>query len=160
VFPEIGETRFTGLCGGACEQIDVQSGNLNFTLPLLSTKTRTGASIPISLHYNSQIWRNDGLRSFSYGQDTGVGYGWRLQPGSIVPVYSSVWTVSHYYFVDATGAEYRLEQFDAVNNLWRSKELFLTWDANKRQVRFNDGTWWLMDVEAAPGEEDAGTFYP
>ena len=45
--------------GGGGEQIDMLSGNLNFSLPLVSAKGRTGWSVPVGLSYNSQNWRND-----------------------------------------------------------------------------------------------------
>jgi hypothetical protein len=71
--------------GAGSEQIDLQSGNLNYTVPLLQAKGRTGWSVPISLNYNSQMWRKDAASNSTwyYGRDTGYGHGWRLLAGSI-----------------------------------------------------------------------------
>jgi hypothetical protein len=45
--------------GGMGEQIDTRSGNLNYTLPLLSAQGRGGWAVPFALSYNSQMWRKD-----------------------------------------------------------------------------------------------------
>jgi hypothetical protein len=45
--------------GAAGEQIDVRSGNLNYTVPLLKALARSGWSATFALSYNSQMWRND-----------------------------------------------------------------------------------------------------
>src|SRR5205823_10137826 len=45
--------------GAAGEQIDMLSGNLNFTLPLLKPQARGGWGVTFALTYNSQIWRQD-----------------------------------------------------------------------------------------------------
>ena len=50
--------RTTGAYWGATgENIDVRSGNLNFSLPLLSAQARTGWTVGFNLNYNSQNWR-------------------------------------------------------------------------------------------------------
>ena len=49
--------------GGAGEQIDTRSGNLNFSLPLLKALGRTGWTVPVNLVYNSQNWRLDNPRA-------------------------------------------------------------------------------------------------
>jgi hypothetical protein len=42
--------------GGGQEQIDMVSGNLNYTIPLLTAQGRS-FTVPISLSYNAQNWR-------------------------------------------------------------------------------------------------------
>jgi hypothetical protein len=50
----------TGAYWGATgENIDVRSGNLNFSLPLFTAKGMGGWSVGFNLSYNSQNWRKD-----------------------------------------------------------------------------------------------------
>jgi hypothetical protein len=55
--------------GGGGEQIDTLSGNLNYSLPLVTAKSRAGWSIPVSLYYNSQNWRQDSGNNWQLGSD-------------------------------------------------------------------------------------------
>jgi hypothetical protein len=71
--------------GAGGEQIDVLSGNLNFSLPLASAMGRNGANLALRLSYNSQLWRKDSAATWKLGRDVGFGYGWRFQVGSITP---------------------------------------------------------------------------
>jgi hypothetical protein len=152
--------------GGGGEQIDVQSGNVNFTLPLFRAQGRGGRGVTFALNYNSQIWTKDNSGIWLHGQDVGYGMGWRLLAGSITPVYSALWTIDHYVFTDSTGAEYRLDRSatdpeDPAYKLWTSSEsVFVTYEDRTRRLRFNDGSYWIMNCEAASGETDAGTRYP
>ena len=71
--------RSTGSYWGAGnEQIDMLSGNLNFSLPLLKAQGRAGWSVPFALSYNSQIWRQDPGGTWKLGRDVGYGLGWKL----------------------------------------------------------------------------------
>ncbi|MBL8233761.1 MAG: hypothetical protein JNL98_35010 [Bryobacterales bacterium] len=145
--------------GTAGEQIDVRSGNLNITLPLLRAEGRGGWGVGFNLSYNSQNWRKDTAAIFKLGVDVGYGFGWRLMAGSIVPVYSNSTTVSHYVFTDSTGAEYQLN----VNNggVWTSREsVYVKYDANQAKLLFPDGSAWEMNSVSAASEDDAGTRYP
>ncbi|HEY3444428.1 MAG TPA: RHS repeat-associated core domain-containing protein [Paludibaculum sp.] len=148
--------------GGGSENIDVQSGNLNYTLPLLKAVGRGQTSVQLALSYNSQNWRKDATGTPSYwklGRDIGYGFGWRLQAGSMTAYFSDWWTVHHWVYTDATGAEYRLDQ--QSGGLFTSKEgIYVTFDANVGKLRFNDGSWWSFGALSTGGEEDAGTFYP
>jgi YD repeat-containing protein len=145
--------------GALGEQIDARSGNLNFSYPLLTAISR-GWSVPLQLSYNSQTWRLDsGNNAWNLGFDSGYGYGWTLQFGSITPYYSSLFTVALYQFVDASGAIYRLDQNN--NGLWTSKEsTYVTFDANTQILHFNDGSHWLFKCVSGGLEPDAGTMYP
>jgi hypothetical protein len=145
--------------GAAGEQIDVQSGNLNYRLPLLTASLRGGGSVPIALNYNSQVWRKDSAGTWKYGFDIGYGFGWQLLAGSITPVYRDLWQPDHYVFADSSGAEYRLDVND--NGIWRSREsIFVTYDPVMRRLRFSDGSYWVMLTESSGSEDDAGTLYP
>ena len=64
------------------EQVDTRSGNLNYTLPLLSAQGRGGWAVPFALSYNSQMWRKDPGGIWNFGKDVGFGYGWRFLAGS------------------------------------------------------------------------------
>jgi hypothetical protein len=97
----------------------MRSGNLNFSIPPLKVKGR-GWTVPFNLSYNSQNWRQDTGGTWNLGRDRGFGYGWNLQGGALVPEYFGWLTIDHYLFIDATGAEYRLDQNSG--GIWTSKE--------------------------------------
>jgi RHS repeat-associated protein len=145
--------------GSAGEQIDVVSGNMNFTLPLLKPQSRGGWGLTFALSYNSQMWRNDGGGAWLLGQDVGYGLGWKFQAGSITPVWNSSGQIDHYLFADSTGAEYSLN----LNNggVWTSQEgVYVSYDSNANILYFTDGSYWVMGCQSAGGEQDAGTLYP
>jgi YD repeat-containing protein len=145
--------------GGAGEQIDLRSGNLNYTLPLLKPQARGGWSVGINLSYNSQNWAKSTHSTWQYGRDVGYGYGWRLQAGSLTPVYADYWNMHHYLFVDSTGAEYRLDQNNG--GVWSSKEgIYVYFDSFTGRLYFKDGSFWVMGCVSAGTEQDAGTMYP
>jgi RHS repeat-associated protein len=145
--------------GAGGEQIDVMSGNLNFTLPMLNAQARGSWSVNFSLNYNAQNWRNDSGGNWKYGHDVGYGFGWRLMAGSITPVLSDPYTVDHYLYLDSTGAEYRLDQNSS--NVWSSKEsVYLYFDANASTLHFRDGSFWEFDCVSASSEDDPGVMYP
>ena len=73
--------------GGGNEQIDVLSGNVNYTLPLINAISRNGLAAKFNLTYNSQNWRSDTAGLWNLGADVGYGYGWKLLAGAITPVY-------------------------------------------------------------------------
>ena len=69
--------------------------------------------------------------------------------------------MSHYIFSDSTGAEYRLDIKDPVNNTWTSKEgTYITYDPLNRRLWFNDGSFWQMECTSLGDEQDAGTSFP
>ncbi|HMD50302.1 MAG TPA: hypothetical protein VKG79_14430, partial [Bryobacteraceae bacterium] len=145
--------------GGGGEQIDVRSGNLNFTVPMLKGVGRGGWSVGFNLTYNSQNWRQDTAGTWQLGLDTGYGYGWRFQAGSLTPLYSSAWVAAGYLFIDATGAEYHL----TVNNsgVWTSIEsIYVYFDSTAGKLHFTDGSFWTFGSTSATTEQDAGTMYP
>jgi hypothetical protein len=153
--------RTTGAYWGASgEKIDVRSGNLNFSMPLLSVKSRAGLSVGFSLSYNSQNWRYDSSTNWKFDGDVGFGFGWRLQAGSLMPVWNAGLTaVNYYFFIDSTGAEYKLDQ--STGNVWSSKESIYVWfDANTSTLYFRDGSSWYFGCVSAGGQADQGVMYP
>ena len=147
--------------GGGGEQIDMQSGNLNYTLPVLQAKSRAGWGASFALNFNSQMWRKDLANNaiWYYGRDVGNGHGWRLLAGSILPVYSDYYTVAFYVYSDSTGAQYRLDI--NIGGVWTGKEgVYVHYDANTNKLYFNDGSFWVMGAESDGAEFDAGTRYP
>jgi hypothetical protein len=157
--------RPTGAYWGALgEQIDLLSGNLNYTLPLLKAQGRGGWGVGFNLTYNSQNWRQDPGGTWNLGRDSGYGYGWKLQAGSLTPYWSDYWSIHHYVFTDATGAEYRLDVSSGgpYGGTWTSKEgIYLSFDAPYTQrLYFPDGSFWKFASTAAATEPDAGTMYP
>jgi RHS repeat-associated protein len=146
--------------GGAGEQIDMRSGNLNYTIPLLKAQGRGGWGVGFNLSYNSQNWRQDPAGTWQLGQEVGYGYGWRLQAGSLTPVYSDYFTLHHYVFMDSTGAEYRLDQPDGTG-VWNSKEgIYVSFDSNTGRLYFTDGSFWTFGSISGGSEQDAGVMYP
>jgi hypothetical protein len=146
--------------GAAGEQIDLLSGNLNVTVPLLTAKSRGGWGVTFALSYNSQLWREDSTGTSIEVPDVGYGLGWRLQAGSLLPVKTgSPPTLDHFVYSDATGAQYRLDQNN--NNVWTSREgVYVSYDATATRLYWPDGTFWVMGSQSSAGEPDAGTLYP
>ena len=145
--------------GGLGEKVNLRTGNLNYTYPLITAMSR-GWSIPLQLSYNSQNWRLDGNNaSWKLGSDVGYGFGWRLQIGFITPYYSSYFGISFYEYTDPSGATYRLDQNN--NGIWTSKEsIYVTYDSNTQRLHFNNGSFWVLGCASAGTEQDAGTLYP
>ena len=77
--------------GSMGEQIDLLSGNLNYTMPMVSAKSRSGGA-SFSLTYNSQQWRKDSA-TWKHGVDSGYGWGWKFQAGSLTPMYNDSLTI-------------------------------------------------------------------
>ena len=147
--------------GATGEQIDMRSGNLNFTMPLIKALGRGGWSVGFNLSYNSQNWREDPGGIWQLGADTGYGYGWKLQAGSLTPIYQDYWTIHHWFFIDSTGAEYRLDQSSNNGTIWTSLEgVYLTFDAGAGRLYFPDGSFWVFGDLSSGTEQDAGTYYP
>ncbi len=155
---EVGVRPTGSYWGGAGEQIDMRSGNLNFTVPLFKVNGR-GWTVPFNLTYNSQVWRQDPGGTWNFGVDAGFGYGWKMQGGSLAPVYAGWFNIDHYLFTDASGAEYRLDV--NTNGIWTSREsIYMEWDANAGRLYFPDGTYWVFGCISGGTEQDAGTAYP
>ena len=146
--------------GAGNEEIDVMSGNVNFTTPLINAMQRGGASVGFNLTYNSQNWRQDSGGAWQFGIDTGYGFGWQLMAGSLTPVFSNPQTVSYYLFTDSTGAQYHLSQTTG-NNIWTSQDsVYLTFNADTNVLYFRDGSHWTFGCTSAASEPDAGVMYP
>jgi hypothetical protein len=145
--------------GGAGEQIDTLSGNVNFTMPLFKAMGRGGWGETFALGYNSQFWRQDSGGTWKMARDVGYGLSWRLQAGSLTPYYRVDWTLDHYLFIDSTGAEYRLTT--NTSGVWTSSEgIYVSYDSNANRLYFNDGSFWVMGATSGGTEQDAGTMYP
>jgi RHS repeat-associated protein len=149
--------------GGGGEQIDTLSGNLHFSLPMVTAMGRTGWQVPINLVYDSQNWRQDNGVNWQLGSDVGFGFGWRMLIGSITPYYTSTWTgVDHYVYTDSSGAQYRLDQNSG--GVWSSVQggvyVWLDTNVSPNKLHFKDGTFWVMGCTSGGIEADAGTLYP
>jgi hypothetical protein len=145
--------------GASGENIDTTSVNLNFSSPLIRPIGRGSWGVPLVLSYNSQMWREDSGGAWLLGQDVGYGMGWKLQAGSIVPVWSGPTVIAYYLYTDATGAEYSLSLNNG--NVWTSIEgVYVSYDANANVLYSPDGSFWDMGCQSSAGEQDAGTLYP
>jgi RHS repeat-associated protein len=138
------------------EKIDLLSGNLSYSMSLLSATSRS-CSVPVRLSYNSQIWKRGPAGPKSYGSDSSAGYGWRLQIASLVPEMNGS-TPTGFTFVDGSGAEYRMTQ---SGNVWRSLHgHYVTWEPAQSVLWFANGSSMTFGSVAGPHEADAGTLYP
>ncbi len=102
----------------------------------------------------------DSGANWQFGKDTGFGYGWTLQIGSITPYYTG-WIngVDHYVFSDGTGAQYRLDQHSGT--VWSSTQGINVWfDSSTNRLYFPSGLFWLMGCVSSGQEADVGTMYP
>ena len=149
--------------GGGGEQIDTLSGNLHFSIPLLTAQGRTGSTMPVSMVYDSQNWRQDNGVNWLLGTDVGYGFGWKLLAGSITPYYFAFWSpVDHYIYTDSTGAQYRLDHNSS--GIWSSSSqsvyVWLDTTVSPNRLHFKDGSFWVMGSTSAGTEQDAGTMYP
>ena len=155
----VGVRALASYWGDAGENIDTNSANLSFANSLIKPLGRGGWSLPFSLSYNSQMWRHDSGGDWLLGQDVGYGMGWKLQAGSLTPVWSGTSAIDHYIFTDASGAEYNL----TVNTggVWTSLEgVYISYDSNANKLYNTDGSFWVMGCTSAGTEQDAGTMYP
>ena len=143
--------------GAAGEQVDLLSGNLNFSIPLLKAQARGGWTVPLGLSYNSQLWRQGTAGTSLLGRDIGYGLGWVLQAGSVAPNSDG----HTYIFSDSTGAQYRLDQF--AGGIYTSLEgprVAFDTNVSPPRLHFPDGSFWVLGSASSAGEQDAGTLYP
>jgi hypothetical protein len=92
------------------------------------------------------------------GEDVGLGVGWTLQAGSILPVWSNGLIIG-YLYTDATGAQYAIDQQNG--SIWTSLQAIYVWfDSSAGILHFRDGSFWNMSVGSASTEQDSGTVYP
>jgi hypothetical protein len=77
----VGIRRHGDYWGLNSEAIDMLSGNLCYTVSLLSVGGR-GISARIGCSYNSQMWKTDEKTTYFSGVDLGCGVGWRLHIGA------------------------------------------------------------------------------
>jgi RHS repeat-associated protein len=146
--------------GGANENIDTLSGNLNYTLPLFKAQARGGVSVAFNLVYNLQNWRQDSGGEWVFDGDVGYGFGWQLLAGSIMPVWNAGdITAAYYLYTDPTGAQYHLNQNSG--SIWSSQEsIYVYFDASVNVLHFKDGTHWTFGCISAATEADSGVMHP
>jgi hypothetical protein len=69
---EVGVRTTGSYWGAAGENIDLLSGNLNFSIPLIKAMGRGNSSVTFALSYNSQMWRQDANGNvWPLGEDVG-----------------------------------------------------------------------------------------
>ncbi|QEE27298.1 RHS repeat-associated core domain-containing protein [Terriglobus albidus] len=130
------------------EKIDLLSGNLSFSVPLVRIESR-GANALLRCSYNSQ---NDGQ-----SLDTGFGAGWTLRIGSISRTTSGDGEIS-YVYKDGTGADFLLiphgGKFISTNGH------YFTWDMAKQTLHFAGGEFAVFASISTSKERDPGVMYP
>jgi RHS repeat-associated protein len=140
------------------EKIDMLSGNLNYSLPLLRAGGRRAAA-NIICSYNSQIWKKDEQKTYLYGADLGCGFGWKVQLGAVVPRISQG-NIIGYTVIGSSGAEYPLVPSPTVSNIWICLQgMFISYDPEHACLRFPNGDFWIMGCKSASGERDS-CLYP
>jgi RHS repeat-associated protein len=141
------------------EKIDMLSGNLNYSIPLLRAGGR-GVTVDVVCSYNSQLWKKNEQSTQLYGADLGCGFGWYVRIGSIVPRFEGN-SIVGYIFVDRSGAEYPLVPSSTISNNWICLQgLCISYDAENACIKFPNGDFWIMGCESAADERDAGVLYP
>jgi hypothetical protein len=156
----VGVMRSGNYWGGGGEQIDLVSGNLNFTLPLVTAVGRNGQTATFALSHNSQNWRSFAGADRLLGADTGYGFGWQLMLGSLLPVWGGDFTLQYYLYTDSTGAQYQLNQNLGNGVYGSSNSVYVWYDSNANILHFPNGSFWVMGCTSAGAEQDAGTLYP
>jgi RHS repeat-associated protein len=152
----IGVRRNGAYWGAGEEKIDLLSGNLSFSIPLIHARSRSAAA-RVRGSYNSQIWKQSLSGAKSFGSDSGSGYGWKIQIAAVVPKTKNG-EINGYVFVDGTGAEYALIQ---NGQLWTSLDgHYITWDPGQSLLLFPNGSSLRFGSTSGSGEPDAGTLYP
>jgi len=73
--------RPNGAYWGGGEQIDMRSGNLNYSIPLLKAQGRDGWGVTFALSYNSQLWRQDQGQVWKWAQTLGTVLGGSCRRG-------------------------------------------------------------------------------
>jgi RHS repeat-associated protein len=132
------------------------SGNLNFRLPLLHLRSRA-LKATVSCSYNSQLFKRKNSSTRSYGSDLGVGYGWRVQVGCMIPEVRAG-KVAGYTYADGTGAEYHLTQ---SGDKWVCVDgTYITWDPESSTLYLKDGSILVFGCTAGAKEPDAGNQHP
>ena len=157
---EIGLTPAASYWGAAGENIGLLSGNLNFTIPLIKAVGRGTSSVSFNLSYNSQMWRQDVTSGFVWPvaqDDLGVGLGWKLQAGSILPQWYN--GSQYFFYTDATGAQYVIDQCNPYTLICYSLQTYVWYDANLDTLHFPNGSFWKMNITSLD-DADHGTLYP
>lgn len=155
----VGVRRNGAYWGAGAEKIDLLSGNLSYSIPLLRPKSRRIGTL-IRLSYNSQVWRFGKQTVTCPADDFGLGLGWRLQIGAVYPERTGH-TITNYKYIDATGAEYRLFPDQNNEETWISIDgHYLTWVANASTLYYPNGTSLTFGCVSGEREVDAGTLYP
>lgn len=160
IFPrQVGLPAMASTWGAGGESIDLLSGNLHYTYPLLTATGRNGYSVPLVLSYDSQNWQEQSSVITHTGRNLGFGYGWKMQFGSVRAV-TAGYAITHYVYEDGTGAQYPLDVNSGM--LWRPSTFapILEYDVTTNRLWFKDGSFWQMDCVSASGEADAGLRYP
>jgi RHS repeat-associated protein len=155
----LGKSPLAAYYGSGPEVVNLESGNLVLSFPLIPIQGRTGGTSPgLQLVYNSQVWSRDASGVQYTAVDAGYGAGWSLWLGATYPVYASG-VIDHYRFIDSSGATHRL--YPSTGDTYVSRDsTYLKWDRVLHRLWFRDGTFWDFDYVSLDPEPDAGTRYP
>jgi RHS repeat-associated protein len=155
----LGKSPLAAYYGSGPELVNLESGNLVLSFPLIPIQGRTGGTSPgLQLVYNSQVWSRDASGVQYTAVDGGYGAGWSLWLGAMYPVYAAG-VIDHYRFIDSSGATHRL--YPSTGDTYVSRDsTYLKWDRVLHRLWFRNGTFWDFDYVSLDPEPDAGTRYP
>jgi hypothetical protein len=160
---QVGVKALGSYWGAGGESIDLRSGNLNYTMPMVAGQIRGGGKAPVSLSHNTQSWQKLGSTEWRVGKDTGYGFGWRMMLGSVTRVVDGT-NPTYYVFADSSGSEYKLN-YQNGSRYYSAEGFQATFDDNPGAslpwtMYFNDGSRWEFGCISASGEDDADVRYP
>lgn len=141
--------------GHAPEKIDLLSGNLNLTFPLIHARSRRASAVA-ALSYNSQLSVGKASGTEWAAMDLGTGFGWAVRVASIVPATDNG-TTTGYTYLDAHGTEYTLTPSGSA---WVSLHgAYLTFDPTSATLKEANGNTLVFGCTSSAGEPDAGALH-
>jgi len=139
-------TAGSAVVGGWSYNLD--SGNYNFTLPVVSLPGRAGLNASLALSYNSQVWTKDAsTNTMVFNADRGFpAPGWRLNFGSILIRDLTGWYANSitgkyailYFAPDGTRHDL---SYNTTSGLFESYDSsYIKFDAAAQVMYFSNGT--------------------
>lgn len=139
-------TAGSAVVGGWSYNLD--SGNYNFTLPVLGLAGRAGMNVTLALSYNSKVWTMDsGTNTMVFNGDRGFpAPGWRLGFGAIQikdsngGYYNSVTGKTSMIYLAPDGTRHDLALVSGTNTFKSYDSSYLTFDTIAQIMYFPNGT--------------------
>ncbi len=135
---EKGAAGFFPFTAVAQESVNGASGNLFFTIPLVSRPGRAGLGVDLKLAYNSKIWdfyyEGSTLYATLAERDSWVGVGWTLVVARVIDDSAG----GHYYVTLSDGSNHDLTYYDGA---WRTMDSsYMIYDPANSRLTLKGGT--------------------